>query len=65
MKQTEIALKFGIEPTAFNKIINGKYKTIPAIIAVKMSTLLKMPVEKVIEASPSELKRRYFELYEF
>ena len=65
MKQTEIALKFGIDPTALNKILNGRYKTIPARIAVKLAIILKMPVAKVIETSPAELKRRFFELHEF
>ena len=65
MKQTQVAIKFGMDPTALNKALNGKYSAIPVHTAIKLSKILDMSVEEIVASRPAELKRRYFELYEF
>jgi transcriptional regulator with XRE-family HTH domain len=67
MKQTEIARKYGITPYVLNKMLNGKInpKNVSARIAVKLSSILALPVEDIINAHHTKLKSRFYELYEF
>lgn len=65
MKQTQIANKYEMDPTALNKALNGKFKVIPTLTAIKLSKILDMPVEAVVGAPATQLKQRFYELHEW
>lgn len=65
MKQTAIARKHKMDPTALSKALNGKYRVIPTLTAIKLAKILEWPVEKVVKSPHTKLKARFYSLYEF
>lgn len=65
MKQTVVAKKYEMDPTALNRALNGRYKVIPTMTAIKLAKVLDMPVEAVVGAPATQLKQRFYELHEW
>ena len=66
MRQSQIAQQHGISSVTLNRILNGKLSlsATSALNAVKLSKMLGIAVDEIVEIPADELKRRFFELYE-